>query len=202
MGATGSSRVTASIVIAANGKGTYVPSMLLQTHFLTAQIVYAWAVANTVSLAMAARASTSSRADGLYSTLKTIDCPNLRRPPAHPCGRFERVRHASCAFPSTPSLAPARTRIYPRCRYVLIWGCTGYCRPGLGNQQDALIPKLVPAFSGDREISRSASVYTGPTCSAAVDRGGMHWLAGKWKISGDGSAGQAWSSFRSVQDII
>ena len=105
-----------------------------------------------------------------------------------------------CAMRLVPS--HPRTRIYPRCRYVLVWGCAGYCRLGLGNQQDTLIPKLVPAFSGDREISRGASVYAGPTCSAVIDRSGMYWLAGKWKISGDGSAGQPWSSFRFVQDIM
>ena len=102
-----------------------------------------------------------------------------------------------------PLHPPARrTRIYPCCRYVLVWGCAGYCGLGLGNQQDTLIPKLFPALSGDRKISRGASVYAGPTCSAVIDRSGMYWLAGKWKMSGDGSAGQPWSSFRFVQDVM
>ena len=29
-------------------------------------------------------------------------------------------------------------------RVVYVWGYNGYCRLGLGNQQDALIPKVVP----------------------------------------------------------
>ncbi|PVF92999.1 RCC1/BLIP-II protein [Serendipita vermifera] len=85
--------------------------------------------------------------------------------------------------------------------YVLVFGCAGYCRLGLGDQKDALIPKLVPTFANEREISRAAGVFAGPTASAVIDRSGMFWLAGKWKISGDGSAGQPWSSFRYVQDI-
>jgi len=105
-------------------------------------------------------------------------------------------------LPSTFHFDSTRTRAYTYRRYILVWGCAGYCRLGLGNQQDTLIPKPVPAFSGDREISRGASVYAGPTCSAVIDRSGMYWLAGKWKISGDGSAGQPWSSFRFVQDIM
>ena len=82
-------------------------------------------------------------------------------------------------LPSTPSLPSARTRIYPHRRYVHVWGSTGCCRLGLGlgNQQDTRIPKLVPAFLGDREIPCGASVYTGPTCSAVIDQSG-----GKWKI--------------------
>ena len=56
-------------------------------------------------------------------------------------------------------------------------GCAGYCGLGLRNQQDTRIPKLVPAFSGDREISRGASVYAGLTCSAVIDWSGMYWLA-------------------------
>ncbi|KAG8870194.1 hypothetical protein FRC20_000247 [Serendipita sp. 405] len=85
--------------------------------------------------------------------------------------------------------------------YVLVFGCAGYCRLGLGDQKDVLIPKLVPAFSGEREAQRAAAVFGGPTASAVIDRGGMFWLAGKWKISGDGSAGQPWTTFRYVHDI-
>lgn len=29
-------------------------------------------------------------------------------------------------------------------RIVYVWGYNGYCRLGLGNQQDVLIPKMVP----------------------------------------------------------
>lgn len=63
--------------------------------------------------------------------------------------------------------------------YVLVFGCAGYCRLGLGDQRDALVPKVVPAFSNERAVSRAAAVFAGPTCSAVIDRGGMFWLAGK-----------------------
>jgi hypothetical protein len=46
-----------------------------------------------------------------------------------------------------------------------------------------------------------AAVYAGPTNSVVIDRQGMFWLAGKWKNSGDGSAGQPYSTFRYLQDI-
>lgn len=49
----------------------------------------------------------------------------------------------------------------------------------IGDQKDTLVPKLVPAFANDREVSRAAAVFGGPTCSAVIDRGGMYWLAGK-----------------------
>ncbi|KAG8808756.1 hypothetical protein FRC17_003795, partial [Serendipita sp. 399] len=73
--------------------------------------------------------------------------------------------------------------------------------PLVRDQKDVLIPKLVPTFSSEREAQRAAAVYAGPTASAVIDRGGMFWLAGKWKISGDGSAGQPWTTFRYVHDI-
>lgn len=52
-----------------------------------------------------------------------------------------------------------------------------------GDQKDALVPKLVPAFSNDREASRASAVFAGPTASAVIDRGGMYWLAGKVSCS-------------------
>lgn len=85
--------------------------------------------------------------------------------------------------------------------FVFVFGCAGYCRLGLGDQKDTLIPKMVPTFSSERDVQRAAAVFCGPTCSAVVDRSGMFWLAGKWKISGDGSAGQPWTTFRYVHDI-
>lgn len=35
---------------------------------------------------------------------------------------------------------------------------------------------------------RGERVIAGPTSSAVIDRQGMYWLAGKWKISGDGKS--------------
>jgi len=48
---------------------------------------------------------------------------------------------------------------------------------------------------------RGERVVAGPTSSAVIDRQGMYWLAGKWKISGDGSSGQPYSTYRYFQDI-
>ena len=108
-----------------------------------------WAAVSAVSLAMAARASTSSRVDGLCSTLKTSRV--CRSVPDMQKSSLWSIRTGALCVLCLPSPS-ARTRIYPYCRYVYVWGCTGYCHLGLGNQQDTLIPKLVPAFLDDREI--------------------------------------------------
>ncbi|KAI5980788.1 regulator of chromosome condensation 1/beta-lactamase-inhibitor protein II [Pisolithus albus] len=85
---------------------------------------------------------------------------------------------------------------------VYVWGYNGYCRLGLGNQQDALIPKVVPQFAGPNEITMGAQVVAGPTNSVVIDKQRMYWMAGKWKNSGEGSAGSPYSSFRYIQDLM
>ncbi|KAL4249963.1 Protein RCC2 [Abortiporus biennis] len=85
---------------------------------------------------------------------------------------------------------------------VWVWGYNGYCRLGLGNQQDVLIPKPVPQFAGPNEITMGAHVYAGPSNSVVIDKQSMYWMAGKWKNTGDGSSGQPYSSFRFIQDIM
>ena len=114
--------------------------ILLWTHFLTGTNR---AAVNAVSLAMAARASTSSQVDGLCSTLRTSqvchsgfptcrsqesdpssissrkkfesldDRPNLVWPTAQPCSRFDQVRYASYAFPPHPP-SPRREHVFTR----------------------------------------------------------------------------------------
>ncbi|KAM5532222.1 hypothetical protein V8D89_014122 [Ganoderma adspersum] len=85
---------------------------------------------------------------------------------------------------------------------VFVWGYNGYCRLGLGNQVDALVPKQVPQFAGPNEITMGAHVVAGPSNSVVVDKQGMYWMAGKWKNTGDGSGGQPFSTFKFIQDIM
>ncbi len=107
---------------------------------------------------------------------------------------------------------------------VFVWGYNGYCRLGLGNQVDALVPKQVPQFAGPNEITMGAYVVAGPSNSVVIDKQGMYWMAGKWKNTGDGttslpcalacrvprvdashglgSGGQPFSTFKFIQDIM
>jgi len=86
--------------------------------------------------------------------------------------------------------------------FVYVWGTGGYCRTGLGNPKDQLLPVAVPKFANDAVAMRGEYILAGVTCSAVIDRQGMYWLAGKWKNSGDGSGGQPFSNFRILQDIM
>ncbi|EAU90663.2 hypothetical protein CC1G_03932 [Coprinopsis cinerea okayama7 len=82
------------------------------------------------------------------------------------------------------------------------WGFNGYCRLGLGNQVDALKPKVIPQFAGPEEATMGADIAAGPTSSIVIDKQGMFWMAGKWKNSGEGSSGSPYSTFRFMQDIM
>ena len=93
-------------------------------------------------------------------------------------------------------------------RLVYVWGYNGYCRLGLGNQVDALKPKVVPQvrttfsfsfpqspalttcvlqFAGPNEATMASAIAAGPTNSVVIDKQGMYWMAGKWKNSGEGT---------------
>ncbi|KAG8975027.1 hypothetical protein FRC05_006450 [Tulasnella sp. 425] len=86
--------------------------------------------------------------------------------------------------------------------YVYVWGFNGYCRLGLGHQKDVMLPTIVPAFSGENEITRGLFITAGPTNSVVVDRQRMYQMAGKWKNSGEGSTGQPYTTFRFIPDIM
>ncbi|ORY33394.1 regulator of chromosome condensation 1/beta-lactamase-inhibitor protein II [Naematelia encephala] len=86
--------------------------------------------------------------------------------------------------------------------YVYAWGFAGYSRLGLQDQKDRLVPTLVPQFAGSNAMTRGAEVLCGPTNSVVVDRQRLYWMAGKWKLTGDGSTGQPWTSFKNIQDIM
>jgi len=62
---------------------------------------------------------------------------------------------------------------------VYVWGYNGYCRLGLGNQVDALKPKVVPQFAGPNELTMAQGIAAGPSNSVVVDKQGMYWMAGK-----------------------
>ncbi|KII83393.1 hypothetical protein PLICRDRAFT_180473 [Plicaturopsis crispa FD-325 SS-3] len=85
---------------------------------------------------------------------------------------------------------------------VYVWGYNGYCRLGLGNQVDILVPKIVPQFAGPNEATMGRLITAGPSNTVVVDKQGMYWMAGKWKNSGEGSGGSPYSSFRFMQDIM
>ncbi|KAJ3530412.1 hypothetical protein NM688_g7713 [Phlebia brevispora] len=86
---------------------------------------------------------------------------------------------------------------------VYVWGCNGYGRMGLGTglQHDVLFPKTIPQFAGPNKPTMAQDITAGPTSTVVIDRQRMFWLAGKWKNTGDGSAGQPYSSFRFMPDI-
>ncbi|GAA5995085.1 uncharacterized protein JCM10292_004530 [Rhodotorula paludigena] len=86
--------------------------------------------------------------------------------------------------------------------YCYAWGFGGLGRLGLGAQVDAMTPALIPAFSGANEITRCRKVAAGSTNTMFIDNQNMVLLCGKWKTSGDGSAGQPWMTPRFVQDIM
>ncbi|EIW75324.1 RCC1 BLIP-II [Coniophora puteana RWD-64-598 SS2] len=85
---------------------------------------------------------------------------------------------------------------------VYVWGYNGYCRLGLGNQQDVLVPKAVPQFAGPNESGTGKYIAAGPSSTIVVDQLQAFWMAGKWKNSGEGSSGSPYSSFRPIQDLM
>ncbi|KAI0825648.1 RCC1/BLIP-II [Irpex lacteus] len=87
---------------------------------------------------------------------------------------------------------------------VYVWGCNGYGRLGLGTglQNDVLVPKVMPNFAGPNKATMGQEISAGPTNTVVIDRQNMYWMAGKWKTTGDGSAGQPYSTPRYFQDIM
>ncbi|GAA5942352.1 uncharacterized protein JCM15063_002979 [Sporobolomyces koalae] len=86
--------------------------------------------------------------------------------------------------------------------YVYSWGFGGLGRTGLGAQMDVLKPTQIPTFAGDNVLTRCRHIAAGSTNNLFIDNQGMVLLCGKWKTSGDGSAGQPWMTPRPVQDIM
>ncbi|PWN41029.1 RCC1/BLIP-II [Ceraceosorus guamensis] len=86
--------------------------------------------------------------------------------------------------------------------YVYVWGFGGYGRLGLGMQADQLSPTLVPQFARDNAVLRAKAIYAGPSCSAILDRQHMYYLAGKWKTSGEGGAGQGYMTYKYFHELM
>ncbi|KAJ9128152.1 hypothetical protein QFC24_000444 [Naganishia onofrii] len=78
--------------------------------------------------------------------------------------------------------------------YVWAWGFAGYARLGLGDQKDRLTPTLVPAFTGSNIMTRASYITCGPACSIVVNRQKVLQIAGKFKMTGDGSGGSPFMS--------
>lgn len=79
--------------------------------------------------------------------------------------------------------------------------CTGLGRLGLGTQVDQLLPVVIPHFAQPNALARARDIAAGSTNTLFVDRQSNVFLCGKWKISGDGSAGQPWMTPKLVQDL-
>ena len=60
----------------------------------------------------------------------------------------------------------------------------------MGAQFDAFVPTIVPSLAGQKTITRGTLLAAGGTNTIFVDGQSMFSLCGKWKLSGDGSAGQ------------
>ncbi|GAA6007099.1 hypothetical protein JCM11491_001509 [Sporobolomyces phaffii] len=86
--------------------------------------------------------------------------------------------------------------------YVYSWGFGGLGRLGIGAQMDILSPTQVPAFAGDNVVTRCRKIAAGSSNTLFIDNQGMILLCGKWKTTGDGSAGQPWMTPRPVQDVM
>jgi alpha-tubulin suppressor-like RCC1 family protein len=85
--------------------------------------------------------------------------------------------------------------------YVYAWGHAGYSRLGLDDTKDRLIPTLVAKFAGKLPRDRAKAIYCGMTSSVIIEQTGRFFMAGKWKISGDGGVGQPYTTFKRIQDI-
>lgn len=87
--------------------------------------------------------------------------------------------------------------------YCYVWGFGGYGRLGLGTPpDDRLVPVLIPQFARENALMRAKDVFAGPTASAVIDRQRTFWLAGKWKTSGDGSAGQGFMTYKYFNELM
>ncbi|GAA6004324.1 hypothetical protein JCM10207_000669 [Rhodosporidiobolus poonsookiae] len=85
--------------------------------------------------------------------------------------------------------------------YCYAWGFGGLGRLGLGAQQDVLVPVQIPQFAGANVLTRAKKIAAGSTNTLFIDNQNMVLLCGKWKTSGDGSAGQPWMTPRSVHEL-
>ncbi|BGP21475.1 regulatorof chromosome condensation family protein [Rhodotorula toruloides] len=86
--------------------------------------------------------------------------------------------------------------------YAYSWGFGGLGRLGLGAQIDSLTPAVIPYFSGSNVLTRCKKIAAGSTNTLFIDNQEGVLLCGKWKTSGDGSAGQPWMTPRYVQDLM
>ncbi|KAL1412746.1 hypothetical protein Q8F55_000493 [Vanrija albida] len=84
---------------------------------------------------------------------------------------------------------------------VWAWGHAGYARLGLGDTKDRLVPTIIPQYQAGNEKNRAVEVLCGPTSSIVIDRHRLFHIAGKWKLSGDGSAGTPHTYFKTIENL-
>ncbi|KAH7100483.1 RCC1/BLIP-II [Auriculariales sp. MPI-PUGE-AT-0066] len=85
---------------------------------------------------------------------------------------------------------------------VYAWGDGGYCRTGFGDQKEVLIAKPVNGyFMAEHAATRAWKVFGGPSCSIVIDQQKMLSMAGKFKMTGDGSSGQPYTYFKPIEDL-
>ncbi|RXK40549.1 hypothetical protein M231_02201 [Tremella mesenterica] len=84
--------------------------------------------------------------------------------------------------------------------YAYGWGYGGYSRLGLGSQKNVLTPTVLPAFAG-KPLTRAMAVLCGPASSMVITHQRMVYIAGKWKMTGDGSGGQPYTVFNLVPQM-
>ena len=77
----------------------------------------------------------------------------------------------------------------------------GLGRLGLGVQADSLIPAQIPYFANSNPLLRCKKIAAGSTNTLFIDNQDMVLLCGKFKVSGDGSAGQVSRSFRRLSSV-
>ncbi|CAO3616933.1 unnamed protein product [Cunninghamella blakesleeana] len=85
--------------------------------------------------------------------------------------------------------------------YVYSWGFGGFGRLGHGEQKDSHVPKVISQLASSHESARGSKIACGSTCSLALDGNKQVLLWGKWKNTGDGSAGQPWMTPRYLYDL-
>ncbi|KAL1918150.1 uncharacterized protein VTP21DRAFT_3416 [Calcarisporiella thermophila] len=75
--------------------------------------------------------------------------------------------------------------------FVFSWGFGGYGRLGHSEQKDLSVATSIPIFASN-EYRKATAIACGTTFSMAIDVQKNFHLWGKWKNTGDGSAGKPW----------
>ncbi|KAL7414472.1 regulator of chromosome condensation 1/beta-lactamase-inhibitor protein II [Mrakia frigida] len=86
--------------------------------------------------------------------------------------------------------------------FVYAWGYGGYCRMGLQDQKDRLLPVDIPQFAQERVTARAKFISCGASCSTVIDNSNTYYIAGKFKTTGPGSGGAPYTTFKYLGDLM